>query len=236
MDLPMRVLVVQNFDNTWLGQIGFALEEAGAEIDIRNAHHGDDLPRDADEHDAMVVMGGGQNALADEEYPYIPSLLGLIRDFSEKDRAVLGVCLGSQLMARAFGGDNLIGATPEFGWQNIELTNDGLVDPVLRAAPRNFPIFQWHDDTFTLPKNAVRLASNETAINQAFRVGRAAYGIQFHFEADRPLVRRWKEAFAGSLAERHPGWVDRFEDEAATHGPAADATGLAVARAWVGMI
>jgi GMP synthase-like glutamine amidotransferase len=95
----MRVLVVQNFDNTGLGQVGTALAEAGAEIDLRNAHLGDALPDNADDHDAIVVLGGGQNALADEEYPYIPTLLGLLRDFEAKDRSMLGICLGSQLMA-----------------------------------------------------------------------------------------------------------------------------------------
>ncbi len=232
----MRVLVVQNFDNTGLGQVGAALEEAGAELDIRNAHHGDPLPETAADHDALVVLGGGQNALDDEAFPYIPPLLALMRDFGDSDRAVLGICLGSQLLARAYGADNLLGAAPEFGWRKVALTGDAKDDPVLRAAPQNFPTFQWHDDTFTLPEGAVRLASNGIAENQAFRIGRAAYGIQFHFEADRSLVRHWNAAFAGYLAEYQPGWLDRHEGEAALHGPDADAAGLALARAWVAAI
>ncbi len=72
--------------------------------------------------------------------------------------------------------------------------------------------------------------------NQAFRIGRATYGIQFHFVADRPMLRQWNSDFADMLAARQPGWADRFEDEAARHGPLADATGLALARAWVATI
>ena len=159
-----------------------------------------------------------------------------MRDFGDSGRAVLGICLGSQLLARAYGADNLLGAAPEFGWREVTLTSEAKDDPVLRAAPENFPIFQWHDDTFTLPKDAVRLAGNGTAENQAFRIGRAAYGIQFHFEADRSLVRSWNAAFAGYLAEHQPGWAGRHESEAALHGPQADATGLALARAWVAAI
>jgi GMP synthase-like glutamine amidotransferase len=232
----MRVLVVQNFDNTGLGQVGAALEEAGAELDIRNAHLGDALPPDADGHDAIVVLGGSQNALADNEYPYIPALLALMRDFENRDRAVLGICLGSQLLARAYGAENLIGAAPEFGWHGVSLTEEAAGDVVLRVLPREFPIFQWHDDTFTLPPNAVRLASNAAATNQAFRIGRAAYGFQFHFEADRPLVRHWNTAFAGYLADRQPDWPTRFDAEAERHGPEADTAGLALARAWVATI
>ena len=232
----MRVLVVQNYDNTGLGQIGAALKEAGAEIDTRNAHLGDALPSGANSHDALVVLGGGQNALADEEYPYIPALLDLMRDFESRDRAVLGVCLGSQLLARAYGAENLIGAAPEFGWHRVALTGDAEGDSVVAALPREFPIFQWHDDTFTLPARAVRLASNAAAANQAFRIGRAAYGFQFHFEADRPLVRHWNAAFAGYIADRQPDWPGRFDAEAERHGPEADAAGLALARAWVAAI
>ena len=232
----MRVLVVQNFNNTDLGQVGAALEEAGAEIDLRLAHRGDPLPENVADHDALVVLGGGQNARDDEAYPYLPSLAALMRSFGDADKAVLGICLGSQLLARAYGADNLIGAASEFGWKEVALTDDGKVDPVLSSAPAAFPIFQWHDDTFSLPEGAVRLAGNAVAENQAFRVGRAAYGCQFHFEADRALVRRWNDDFAEELADRQPDWPSRFEAEGERHGPTADAAGLALARAWVAAI
>ena len=102
----MRVLVVQNYDDTGLGQVGAALDEAGAEIDIRNAHRGEALPENPEAHDALIVLGGGQNALDDASYPYFPALLELMRGFVDADKAVLGICLGSQLLARAYGGKN----------------------------------------------------------------------------------------------------------------------------------
>jgi GMP synthase-like glutamine amidotransferase len=171
--------------------------------------------------------------LADGEYPYFPQLLNLLRNFEARDRAVLGICLGSQILARAFGGENHIGTASEFGWCEVELTGAARTDAVLGARPERFLAFQWHDDTFTLPERAERLAKNTAAENQAFRIGRATYGIQFHFEADRPLVREWNAAYASLIAERHPDWADRFDEEAARHGPDADAAGLAIARAWV---
>ncbi|RWO77787.1 MAG: GMP synthase [Mesorhizobium sp.] len=232
----MRVLVVQNFDSEGLGQIGAALVEAGADIDLRRPYGGEMLPQDSAAHDAMVVLGGAQNALDDEICPYFPELLDLTRDFAGKDRAVLGICLGSQLVARAFGGENRIGGASEFGWHKVSLTPAATADPVLAALPENFLIFEWHDDTFVLPENAVRLAGNEVAENQAFRIGRAVYGFQFHFEADGPMVRDWSASFASLIAERHPDWSDRLDDEMARHGAAADAAGLAIARAWVATI
>jgi GMP synthase-like glutamine amidotransferase len=232
----MRVLVVQNFDDEGLGQLRGALVEAAAEIDLRRPYDRDGLPEEASGHAALIVLGGGQNALDDTACPYFPQLLALMRDFAESGRAVLGVCLGSQLLARAYGARNLIGATPEFGWCRIERTPAGAADPVLGAVPAAFSSFQWHDDTFTLPAGALRLATNEVAENQAFRIGRAAYGIQFHFEADRSQVRRWNLAFADILAQLQPGWAEMHDREAALHGPEADAVGLAIARAWVATI
>jgi GMP synthase-like glutamine amidotransferase len=232
----MRVLVVQNFDSEGLGQIGAALVEAGADIDLRRPYRGETLPRDGDAHDAMVVLGGAQNALDDEICPYFPELLDLTRDFANKDRAVLGICLGSQLVARAFGGENRIGGASEFGWHEVSLTPAAKTDRVLAALPENFPIFEWHDDTFVLPKDAVRLAGNAVAENQAFRIGRAVYGFQFHFEADRPMVLDWSRTFAPLIAERHPDWNGRLDDEMSRNGPDADAAGLAIARAWVATI
>jgi len=232
----MLVLVIENFQDTGLGQVGAALAEAGAAIDLRKPYLGDALPPNADGFDALVVLGGGQNARDDEAHPYFPDLLSLMRQFGDGGKAVLGICLGSQLLARAHGAENLIGAAPEFGWMKVELTGQAKDDPVLSKLPASFSTFQWHDDTFTLPEGAVRLAESPTAANQAFRIGRAAYGIQFHFEADRELVRSWNETFAEWLAESQPGWAARMEEEAALHGPQSDETGLALARAWVAAI
>ena len=229
----MRVLVIQNYRDTGLGLVGTALAERGAAVDILHAYRGDALPETPEAYDALVVLGGAQNALDDEKCPYFAALLALTRAFTGEGKSVLGICLGSQLLARAYGGDNQIGGFEEFGWQGVELTEAAADDAVFGGLPPQFPIFQWHDDTFTLPAGAVRLAGNAIAANQAFRIGRAGYGIQFHFEADADLVRAWSVDFASTIAARHPDWAGRLDEEAERLGPAADATGLAIARAWV---
>ncbi|MGB8817729.1 MAG: type 1 glutamine amidotransferase [Rhizobiaceae bacterium] len=232
----MNVLIVQNFESTGLGQVCTALKEAGAERDYRKPYFGEALPQDCSQHDAIVVLGGGQSAVDDHIHPYLPHLAALMRDFADSGKAALGICLGSQILARGYGATNLIGKAPEFGWQRIALTDEGKSDPVLGAVPGQFPIFQWHDDTFTLPQGAVRLASNDATPNQAFRVGRAGYGIQFHFEADRPLVEKWNARFPDDIARKDPDWFDKYPAHAQEHGPHADAAGLAIARAWVKQI
>ena len=229
----MRVLAVQNFTGTGLGLIGTALDEAGATIETVRADTGEALPATPEGFDGMVVLGGGQNALADDACPWLPDLCRLMRDFGDSGRSLLGVCLGSQLLARAYGGQNMIGGATEFGWREIGLTGEGAADPVFAGLPHAFRCFQWHDDTFTLPQESVRLAGSRTVANQAFRLGRAAYGFQFHFEADRKMVAQWSETFADWLARIQPDWSERHPNEAARFGPDADAIGLTIARNWV---
>ena len=202
--------------------------EQAALIDLHKPWSGQPLP-DSVDADALVVFGGEQAATDDHTHPYLPRLARLMADYTAMDRPVLGICLGSQILARAFGGENHLGTAPEFGWVDVGLTEAGRADPVLSAVPETFPIFQWHSDTFTLPEGAVHLASSPTAAHQAFRIGRATYGTQFHFEASRSVVRDWSRTFPDAIERMLPGWTSRHAALADMHGKSADAHGLALA-------
>jgi GMP synthase (glutamine-hydrolysing) len=232
----MRVAIVENTAVTHHGQVGVALHEAGALVDLYRPFADGCLPEELDRHDALIVFGGEQSALDDAAHPYLPALARTMRAYGEAGRAVLGVCLGSQVLARAWGAQNHLGTAPEFGWQTVRLTPDGRADPVLRALPAAFPIFQWHSDTFTLPPGAEHLASGDGAVHQAFRIGRASYGTQFHFEANRAVVSDWSRTFPDLIEQMSPGWQAAEPGLAATLGAQADAAGLALARAFVAVI
>ena len=231
----MRVAIVENTRVTHHGQVGVALHEAGALIDLYKPWVNSILPS-ADSYDALVVFGGEQSARADATHPYLPALAALIRDSGTSGRATLGICLGAQLMARGFGADNHLGTAREFGWQVVHLTDEGLADPVLSHLPAAFPIFQWHSDTFTLPPGASHLARSEGASMQCIRTGRASYGMQFHFEASRAVAADWSRTFPDLTEQIVPGWHAALPTLAASLGVQADAHGLAIARAWVGLI
>lgn len=232
----IRVLVLENCLGATLGLIETALEEAAARIDLCRLHEGAAVPAGHDGHDALVLLGGVQNALDDANHPDLPQSAALARAFGEAGKAVLGVCLGAQIIARGYGGRNILGRPIEFGWHEVAATPAGRVDPVLSALGDRSPVFHWHTDTFDLPPDAVHLARSARTDNQAFRIGRAVYGIQFHFEASRALVRDWCAAFGEEIAGHTPDWALRHEDESARHGVIADAVGLEVARAWVARI
>jgi GMP synthase (glutamine-hydrolysing) len=231
----MRVAIVENTRVTHHGQVGVALHERAALIDLYKPWSGQPLPTRVDA-DALIVFGGEQTATDDHTHPYLPDLARLMTAYTAADKAVLGICLGGQLLARAFGAENHLGTTPEFGWVDVGLTDHGRTDPVLSVLPERFPVFQWHSDTFTLPEGAHHLASSATAAQQAFRIGRATYGTQFHFEASRPVVADWLRRFPDLVEQMAPGWAARHPDLAEDLGRRADAHGLALARAWVAVI
>lgn len=231
----MRVAIIENTEYTHHGQVGVALHEAGARIDIFKPWLDGNLPSPGS-FDALVAFGGEQNALADETHPYLPQLAALMHDTALSGKAVLGVCLGSQVLARGAGAENKIGTAPEFGWCEVELTEAGRNDPVLSHLPAEFTIFEWHSDTFTLPPDAVHLATNSAAKIQSYRIGRAGYATQFHCEASRAVVADWNRSFGAGLDAMNPGWLATCETLADQKGPASDANGLAIARAWVALI
>lgn len=232
----MRVAIVENTRITHHGLVGVALHEEAALIEVFRPWADGRLPEGAAGHDALVVFGGEQSALDDHTHPYLPALARTMRAFTEADRAVLGICLGSQVLARGYGAENHLGTAPEFGWQPVRLTEAGASDRVLGALPDAFPIFQWHSDTFTLPEGAVHLAAGDVAAHQAYRIGRATYGTQFHFEASRAVVADWTRTFPEATERLHPGWREAHPALARTKGVEADAAGLALARAWVAQI
>lgn len=229
----MRVAIVENMKDTPLGALGIALEEAGARLEWFRPFRGEALPSDVAAFDALVVLGGEQSARDDHTHPYLPELAALMRRFESEDKTVLGICLGSQILARAYGAENLLGTAHEFGWKDIGVTQEGKADPLLADLGDEFTIFEWHGDTFTLPPRAVRLATNDVTRNQAFRVGRATYGTQFHFEANAAVVDWWRGEFRETIEKKEPGWLEAYPQHVAKHAAAAEAAGLAIARAWV---
>jgi GMP synthase-like glutamine amidotransferase len=231
----MRVAIIENTAVTHHGQVGVALHEAAATIDLFRPWLDGKLP-DMGSFDALVSFGGEQNALADSDHPYLPDLARLMHDTALSGTAVLGICLGSQILARGAGAVNHIGTHPEHGWVHVDLTDEGRADPVLGHLPARFPIFQWHSDTFTLPEGAVHLATNAAVPVQGYRIGRAGYATQFHFEASRAVVADMTNSWPEAAERMTPGWVAAHPTLAASLGADADAHGLAIARAWVGLI
>ena len=232
----MKILVAENYPNSPLGTVGEALAECDAEIDIVVAHGGEPLPDDPNGYDGLVMLGGAQSALADDDYPYLPALTKLTRAFGDSGRAVLGICLGSQIIARAYGGRNVLDRPLEFGYRPVTPRPEAVDDPVLSALTAPTPTFHWHKDTVELPDGAVHLASSEMTPYQAWRIGTNVYAMQFHFEASTEVVADWSARAPEYILPYVPDWPERLPGELATNGAVADGFGLELSRRWVKMV
>jgi GMP synthase (glutamine-hydrolysing) len=194
-----------------------------------------------DDCSALVVMGGPFGAYEQEAHPWIVQELALLREALETGRPVLGICLGAQLLAAA-GGANVYAADPpkEIGWQRIKLTADGQKDPLAKflANPvtgEPTSVFQWHGDTFDLPPGAVPLATATRFPQQAFRLGRTAYGFQFHFEVTEDLIRRWVALWRRDLQD-HETTADDILSGLKYHLPLLNRRGEELVRAFGALI
>lgn len=144
----------------------------------------------AGSYDAVLVFGGAIHPDQDHRHVWMKDELDWLERLIEGGTPTLGICLGSQLLARAAG--SWVGplAEPEIGWTEVELTADGLADPVLSALPPRFAALQWHHYEHGLPDGATVIARNDACL-QGFRLGEACWGVQFHPEVTEPQLDRW---------------------------------------------
>ena len=188
------------------------MRERGARLHRVELDEGEPLP-DWREFDAMVVMGGPMGACDDADHPWLVAERSCIGDAVQAGLPFFGACLGSQLLAASLGARVYTGATPEVGVLDVELTDAGRDDPVLGGLPASFPTLQWHSDSFELPPDAVGLATSPAYANQAFRVGAAAYAVQFHIEVTSDMAAEWATVpdYARALEQvRGPGALDEL--------------------------
>jgi len=145
-------------------------------------------------HTELIILMGGPMSVRDEgQYPFLRPEKEILRPWLASGGPTLGICLGAQLMADALGAKVHRGPQEEIGFFEVELTPEGAADPCFGLFPERFEVFQWHGETFDLPRGAILLAHSELYPHQAFRVGKGAYGLQFHLEVTEGMVREWLE-------------------------------------------
>lgn len=193
----MNVLICKNISLEGPGTIEDFLKKNNRPYTIVDLSAGEEIP-DTNNFDALVMMGGPMSVNEDDIYPYIKKQEVLVREFIAKDKKILGVCLGAQIMAKALGARVYAGVEKEIGWYDIELTDSALADTLMRSLAdnngepsRKLKVFHWHGETFNIPAGAVRLAGSELFPNQAFRQGENAYAFQFHIEVRKEMVYEW---------------------------------------------
>lgn len=174
----MHVHVLQHVPFEGLGSIEEWLLQRNMTISYTRLFESDQFPP-LNGIDLIIALGGPMSVNDEETLPWLRAEKRFIAEAIDGHKAVLGICLGSQLIANALGAKVYPAAEKEIGWFPI-VAEPAMLDGL--AFPAKVDVFHWHGETFDLPEGAIHLASSAACRNQAFQVGSRVIGLQFHLE------------------------------------------------------
>ncbi|MES1176190.1 MAG: gamma-glutamyl-gamma-aminobutyrate hydrolase family protein [Myxococcales bacterium] len=220
-----RAIVLKHVEHEGPSRIATLLAERECSIDTRSLYRGDPLPTRLSQDQLLVVMGGpmGVGDLENPAYPYLKREVELLRSCLAVGSPVLGVCLGSQLLAHAAGArvypmNDGEQRQYEVGWAPVRFQHQ-TADSSLAGLPNEATFLHWHGDTFDLPRGAQLLASTDRCKHQAYRLGQRSFGLQFHCETTAPDVEAWIAADDGFMtAANGEGAAETMRRDTAHHG------------------
>jgi GMP synthase-like glutamine amidotransferase len=189
------ILIIKNIEIEGPERLGSFFAQKGFSATTVDLSRGERLPESCKNIDAVVCLGGPMNVDEEERYPYLKEEKIFIQQIVAGNILFLGICLGAQLLARACGA--AVGKSPvkEMGFFPVTLTGKGQLDPFFSGIRKNIRVFQWHEDMFAIPDQGTLLAVTAGCPHQAFRVGRRAYGLQFHIEITDDSIRSWSDTY-----------------------------------------
>jgi len=213
----MDVLAVIHGDKVRAGVFGDVVAARGHNLEEWSLAWGTPLPRPLDAYGAVLVFGGAMHADQDHHHPWLREENLFLQRLLDIQTPVLGICLGAQLIAKAANASVHPASEFEIGWHTVELNAAAADDPVLGSLPERFDAFQCHYYTYDVPAGAVELAQSAIC-TQAFRLGRNAWGVQFHPEVTLAQVQSWVDekeevpiddaALMAETSERIEAWND----------------------------
>jgi GMP synthase (glutamine-hydrolysing) len=189
------ILIVKHIDIEGPGTLGDFLKARDEPFTIIELGAGERLPADPNDFKAVVVLGGPMNVDEENRFPFLKPENDFIQKVLKSEIPFLGICLGSQLLAKAAGARVVKSPVKEIGWYQIQLTAEGKKDPLFNGFREGDPIYHWHGDMFQVPSNGHLLASAHGCPHQALKVGRNAYGLQFHVEVTDKSIKEWCDEY-----------------------------------------
>ncbi len=187
----MQLLIIQHVPHEGAGVFGPVFREAGCSLRTLNAADPKVTWPRLNGIDGLVVMGGPQSVYQQARYPFLRNEIALLQDALKAKRPILGVCLGSQLLAAALGAKVTANPQQEIGWYPLMREPGADRDALCETFGQTETVFQWHGDTFALPKGATRLFSSPVCPEQGFRYRDNVYALQFHVEVTHAMIRAW---------------------------------------------
>jgi GMP synthase-like glutamine amidotransferase len=207
------VLIIKHVQIEGPGIIQDILEKKGYKIKVIELEEGEELPFDFKNIKAVIIMGGPMNVYEEEKYPFLKEEDKFIKKIMEKNIPILGICLGAQILAKACGAKVRKANVKEIGWYEVSLTEKGKKDILFKELGKELEVFQWHEDEFEIPEGGVLLAESKECKNQAFKIGKNAYGLQFHIEVTSEMVEVWLEDELNSKEQEKQNWAKGIIEE-----------------------
>ena len=206
----MNVLIIKHIDIEGPGLIEHYLMQRKIFYQILCLETDDRFPK-LDSLTHIFILGGPMNVYEEDRYPFLRDEDLFIKEAIQRGKSVLGICLGAQLIAKALGAKVFKAPIEEIGWYDVSLTKIGSNDPLFSLLPKTFPVFQWHEDTFEIPHNAILIATSSPVPDQAFRYGENTYGLQFHLEVTREMIREWMETYKEEFEGSQPPLLSKIK-------------------------
>ncbi|MGA9665917.1 MAG: type 1 glutamine amidotransferase [Gallionella sp.] len=191
----MTIAIFRHTATEGPGYLALFLDERQIPWQLIRIDAGDTVPQIASAYSGLVFMGGPMSV--NDDLPWIPPVLALIRDGFAKDIPLLGHCLGGQLISRALGGVVSRNPVKEIGWGEVQVSDNGIARDWFGDL-RNFAAFHWHGETFTLPQGATHLLSSAYCVNQAYAIGKHL-ALQCHVEMTAAMIKAWCEVGADEV-------------------------------------
>ncbi len=194
-----KVLAIRHVKIEHAGLLGKALSDMGYQIDYVDTSEGQLLKEPLENYSLVLVLGGYMGAYEENKYPFLSYEFKIMENALKENIPLIGICLGAQMLAKVLGSKVYKGHKKEIGVFDVKKVNN---HPYFDHFPDSFKVFQWHNDTFELPKGATRIFSSDEYQNQGF-VYNKAVGLQFHIEVDENMVKEWLIDYAGELQEEN---------------------------------
>jgi GMP synthase-like glutamine amidotransferase len=200
MKKKLKIHTLQHVSFEGLGCINQWITTKGHTVNYTKLYDNPQFPV-LDEFDWLIVMGGPMGVYDEAMYPWLKEEKEFIRRAIEGGKTIVGICLGSQLIAEVLGAKVYPNKRKEIGWFDIQKTEFAKSQPLLEQIEEQFTVFHWHGDTFDLPAGSERLFSSAVCLNQAFLYKKKVLGLQFHFEVTSHTLKEMIENGMSELVE-----------------------------------